>query len=179
MILKDIQGLQPQILYLMDLLFHLLFVWRLGIYSIFPYLLRVTEYSEKIKKVQIRSFTGLYFYLFGMNAGKYRPEKTPHLDTFCSVQIILECTWRLKLWFIQCISVINVVVDLVRVKKIYLVCLSIYWTNKNGRLYQGFTDSYIYRPYGLWKKSSYLDLIEKEFWLHHHYLCNAPMQKNT
>ena len=24
-----------------------------------------------------------------------------------------------------------------------------------------------------------LDLIEKEFRLHHHYLCNAPMQKNT
>lgn len=96
-----------------------------------------------------------------MNAGKYRPEKTPHLDTFCSVQIILECTWRLKLWFIQCISVINVVVDLVRVKKIYLVCLSIYWTNKNGRLYQGFTDSYIYRPYGLWKKSSYFRLDRK------------------
>ena len=60
----------------------------MGIYCIFPYLLRVTEYSEKIKKVQIRSFTGLYFYVFGMNAGKYRPEKTPHLDTFHEVQTL-------------------------------------------------------------------------------------------
>ena len=30
-------------------------------------------------------FSGLYFLVFSPNAGKYEPEKTPHLDTFHAV----------------------------------------------------------------------------------------------
>ena len=32
-----------------------------------------------------RVFSGPYFPLFGLNTGKYGPEKTPHLDTFHAV----------------------------------------------------------------------------------------------
>ena len=44
-----------------------------------------------MKSVQIRSFSGPYFPVFGLNTetygvspntGKYGPEKTPYLDTF-------------------------------------------------------------------------------------------------
>ena len=37
------------------------------------------------KSVQIRSFSGLYFPVFGLNMRKYGPEKTPYLDSFHSV----------------------------------------------------------------------------------------------
>ena len=30
-------------------------------------------------------FSGPYFLVFGVNAGKYRPEETPYLDTFYAV----------------------------------------------------------------------------------------------
>ena len=36
---------------------------------------------EKSPNMEIRSDT-LYFSVFSLNAGKYGPEKTPHLDTF-------------------------------------------------------------------------------------------------
>ena len=34
-------------------------------------------------------FSGPYFTVFSRNTGKYGPEKSPYLDTFCAV-IILE-----------------------------------------------------------------------------------------
>ena len=39
-----------------------------------------------MKSVQIRRFSGSYFPVFGLNTGKYRPERTPYLDTFHAVQ---------------------------------------------------------------------------------------------
>ena len=38
-----------------------------------------------VKSVQIRIFSGPYFPAFGLNRGKYGPEKTPYLDTFHAV----------------------------------------------------------------------------------------------
>ena len=38
--------------------------------------------QNSVKSVQIRIFSGPYFYVFGPNTGKYGPEKTPYLDTF-------------------------------------------------------------------------------------------------
>ena len=38
-----------------------------------------------MKSVQIWSFSGPYFPAFGLNTGKYGPEKTPYLDTFHAV----------------------------------------------------------------------------------------------
>ena len=35
---------------------------------------------EKVFKYAV--FSGLYFPAFGLNTGKYGPEKTPYLDTF-------------------------------------------------------------------------------------------------
>ena len=35
-----------------------------------------------VKSVQIRSFSGPYSPIFGLNTGKYGPEKTPYLDSF-------------------------------------------------------------------------------------------------
>ena len=43
-----------------------------------------------VKTVQIRSF---FWPVFSPNAGKYRPEKTPYLDTFHAVS---EHYWLLK-----------------------------------------------------------------------------------
>ena len=37
------------------------------------------------KKPQIRSFSGPYFSVFGLNTGKYRAEKTLYLDAFHAV----------------------------------------------------------------------------------------------
>ena len=42
-----------------------------------------------MKSVQIRSFSGPYFPLFGLNTGKHGPEKTPYLDTFDAVNLIV------------------------------------------------------------------------------------------
>ena len=47
--------------------------------------LRVLKPSllQCVKSVQIQSFfSGQYFPVFGMNTGKYGPEKTLYLDTF-------------------------------------------------------------------------------------------------
>ena len=35
-----------------------------------------------VKSVQIRRFSGPYFFIFSPNKGKYRPEKTSYLDIF-------------------------------------------------------------------------------------------------
>ena len=52
------------------------------------------ERLHGVKSVQIRSFSGPYFPVFGVNTeslriqskyGKYGPEKTPYLDTFHAV----------------------------------------------------------------------------------------------
>ena len=45
----------------------------------------ITEQRHCVKSVQIRVFCGLYFPVFGMNTGKYGPEKTLYLDTFHAV----------------------------------------------------------------------------------------------
>ena len=41
-----------------------------------------------VESVQIRSFSGPYFPVFGLNTGKYGPEKTPYLDHFHAVKLI-------------------------------------------------------------------------------------------
>ena len=43
-----------------------------------------------VKIVQIQSFSNPYFLVFGLNTGKYGPEKTPHLDTFQAVAASLS-----------------------------------------------------------------------------------------
>ena len=36
-------------------------------------------------------FFGRYFPVFALSAGKYGPEKTPHLDTFHAVPVYNKC----------------------------------------------------------------------------------------
>ena len=38
-----------------------------------------------MKSVQIQSFPGPYFPVFGLNTGKYGPKKAPYLNTFHAV----------------------------------------------------------------------------------------------
>ena len=40
-----------------------------------------------MKRVQIWSFSGLYFLIFGLNMTKYGPEKTPYWDTFHALHV--------------------------------------------------------------------------------------------
>ena len=42
------------------------------------------------KVSQYGFFSGPYFPVFGLNIGKYRPEKTPYLDTFHAVFLIMH-----------------------------------------------------------------------------------------
>ena len=42
--------------------------------------------AGKVSKYGV--FSGLYFSVFSPNIGKYRPEKTPYLDTFHAVMHI-------------------------------------------------------------------------------------------
>ena len=41
-------------------------------------------------------FSGPYFTMFGLNAGKYGPEKTPYLDTFHTVILFNNSSKILK-----------------------------------------------------------------------------------
>ena len=52
--------------------------------------------STACKVFKYGVFSGPYFPGFGLNAGKYGPEKTPHLDTFHAV-IVLRIEIFLKL----------------------------------------------------------------------------------
>ena len=40
----------------------------------------ITNTAWKVSKYGV--FSGLYFSVFGLNVGKYRPKETPYLDTF-------------------------------------------------------------------------------------------------
>ena len=52
-----------------------------------PMILNTGEcYYRCVKCVQMRSF---FWSVFSPNAGKYGPEKTPHLDTFYAVYIVM------------------------------------------------------------------------------------------
>ena len=53
-----------------------------------------------VKSVQILSFSGPYFPVFGLNTGKYGPEKTPYLDTFHTVLFVNYLLENL-LWILQ------------------------------------------------------------------------------
>ena len=44
----------------------------------------VTNTAWKVSKYG--DFSGPYFLVFGLNTGKYGPEKTPYLDTFQAVK---------------------------------------------------------------------------------------------
>ena len=39
-------------------------------------------------------FSGLYFPVFSPGTGKYKPEKTPHLDTFHILKALLKLFWK-------------------------------------------------------------------------------------
>ena len=43
-------------------------------------------------------FSGPYFPVYSPNTGKYRPEKTPHLDTFHAVHVINICIINASLY---------------------------------------------------------------------------------
>ena len=44
--------------------------------------------ARKMSKYGV--FSGPYFPVFGLNTGKYGPEKTPYLDTFYAVDLLYE-----------------------------------------------------------------------------------------
>ena len=55
---------------------------------LFHLILNHLQKPHYVKSVSIRSFSGPYFPVFGLNTGKYGPEKTPYLDTFHAVPMI-------------------------------------------------------------------------------------------
>ena len=57
-----------------------------------------------VKSVQIQSFSDLYFSTFGLNTGKYGPEKTPYLDTFHAVLTFRCFTETFCLKKVRCLS---------------------------------------------------------------------------
>ena len=79
------------------------------------------------------------------------PKKTKRTKIVCVLsadQILLGCTGRLgTMCFMQCISVIDVAVDLVWVRKYVLRMLVNILNKRKDRIYK--------RSYELWKKSSY------------------------
>ena len=48
---------------------------------------KLYDNAHGLKSVQTRSFSGPQFPAFELNMGKYRPKKTPYLDTFDTVAI--------------------------------------------------------------------------------------------
>ena len=38
-------------------------------------------------------FSGPYFTVFGLNTGKYGPEKTPYFNTFHAVSFLVKIDW--------------------------------------------------------------------------------------
>lgn len=71
--------------------------------------------------------------------------------------MILERARRLgTTYFLRCISVIGVVVDLV----------GVYWINKKDKRRQGSPYSHIYWPYGLWKMLYCFGLDRKKYYKH-------------
>ena len=44
------------------------------------------KYGHCVKSVKIQFFSGPYFLAFGLNTGKYVPEKTLYLDVFRAVR---------------------------------------------------------------------------------------------
>ena len=48
-------------------------------------LAKFTEKKLRLISVTLRSFSGPYFPVFGLNTGKYGPEKTLYLDIFRTV----------------------------------------------------------------------------------------------
>ena len=57
------------------------FILNVEKYSYFVIALRNTAWKES----KYRASSGPYFPVFGLNTGKYGPEKTPYLDTFDAV----------------------------------------------------------------------------------------------
>ena len=46
--------------------------------------------SHGVKSSKYGVFSGPYFPVFGLNTGKYGPEKTPYLDTSHAVSVFLK-----------------------------------------------------------------------------------------
>ena len=49
--------------------------------------IRMARFTTARKVSKYGDFSGSYFPVFSPNTGKYRPEKTPYLDTFNAVDI--------------------------------------------------------------------------------------------
>ena len=75
-----------------------------------------------MKSVQIRSISGPYFPVFGLNTGKYRPEITPYLDTFPAVIVGKHVSVLLKNIKINCsdISARKISVKSVRLRDTFI-----------------------------------------------------------
>ena len=47
-----------------------------------------------VKSVQYQVFSRLHFPVFGLNTGKYGPEKTPYLETFHAVKNLIHSFFK-------------------------------------------------------------------------------------
>ena len=65
----------------------------------------VTHPTLREKAPNTEFFSGLYFPVFGLSTGKYRPEKTPYLDTFHAVQHYLYFKLTLRKWVYFCLNI--------------------------------------------------------------------------
>ena len=66
----------------------------------------VTHPTLREKAPNTEFFSGLYFPVFGLSTGKYRPEKTPYLDTFHAVQHYLYFKLTFRKWGYFCLNIL-------------------------------------------------------------------------
>ena len=65
-------------------------LWILTPINLQSFFLKKMSGFHYVKSVQILIFSGTYFPVFSPNTGKYRPKKTPYLETFHTV------IWEMK-----------------------------------------------------------------------------------
>ena len=68
--------------------------WSLSEDKLLLRLLWVLDTAWKVSKYGV--FSGPYFPVFGLNAGKYRPGKTPYVNTFHAV-LVSKLVWEILL----------------------------------------------------------------------------------
>ena len=93
---------------------------------------QIMEIMITVQKVsKYGDFSGPYFPLFGLNAGKYGPEKTPYLDTFHAVNSVI---FTVTLTFTPKAGILLKVITVVRIENLALFTgTSIYSIRKSTK----------------------------------------------
>ena len=135
-----------------------------------------TYHMDDFNNIERNSLSGVW------GIGKREAQSySPHLLFFSMHKKNKNNTRRLGIMpFIQCISVIGVIVDFLHVKKKLYSILLATWNNKSCILFKDSHIAIFIGPTGCVKSHFLSDLIEKEYnkYLHHHYLLNTLMEQH-